>query len=74
MRAHLAKYGHAVELGTELRGLEQHSDHVVAQLVKKDGDGEHTETVNCRYVVGTDGGKGESATHRGLRTLTDIGT
>ena len=58
MRAHLAKYGRSVELGTELRTIEQHPDHVVAHLVKKDGDVEHTETVICHYVVGTDGGKG----------------
>ena len=59
MRAHLEKYGRAVELGTELRTLEQYPDHVVAHLVKKNGDVEHNETVTCHYVVGTDGGKGE---------------
>ncbi|KZT64163.1 monooxygenase [Daedalea quercina L-15889] len=66
LRAHLAKYGYSVELGTELRDFEQQPDHVIAHLLKKDGDQEKTETVICRYIIGTDGGKGVTRKQLGL--------
>ncbi|CCM03923.1 uncharacterized protein FIBRA_06075 [Fibroporia radiculosa] len=58
LRSHLEKYGHDVELETELQSLEQHPDHVTAHLVKKIGTEEITETITCHWLVGTDGGRG----------------
>ncbi|EMD32551.1 hypothetical protein CERSUDRAFT_118603 [Gelatoporia subvermispora B] len=56
LRSHLAKFDCQVELATELVGFEQHQDHVVAQIRNvQDGS---TETVTCRWLVGTDGAKG----------------
>ncbi|CCM01288.1 uncharacterized protein FIBRA_03337 [Fibroporia radiculosa] len=57
MRTHLDKYGCHVELGTELRTLEQHDDHVTARIVKRAGQKEVEETVECRWLVGADGAK-----------------
>ncbi|EPT00345.1 hypothetical protein FOMPIDRAFT_1060350 [Fomitopsis schrenkii] len=57
MRAHLAKYGITVELGTEIIGLEQFKDRVEA-TIKKTVDGkEEIETSSYRWLVGADGGK-----------------
>ncbi|KAH9910479.1 monooxygenase [Fomitopsis serialis] len=66
LRAHLAKYDCSVELGTALRDFEQHTDHVVAHIVKKDGEIEKTETVTCHFLVGTDGGRGVTRKKLGL--------
>lgn len=54
----LDRFGVQVELGTELVGLEQNPEHVVARVVKHDGDNKKEETVTCAWLVGTDGGKG----------------
>ncbi|KAH9829714.1 monooxygenase [Rhodofomes roseus] len=66
LRAHLAKYGCSVELGTELRDFEQHPDHVVVQLAKNDGVTEKIEILTCRFLVGTDGGRGVTRKKLGL--------
>ncbi|KZT72192.1 monooxygenase [Daedalea quercina L-15889] len=66
LRAYLEKYGYSVELGTELRDLEQHPDYIVAHLAKKDADKEMIETVTCHFLVGTDGGKGVTRKQLGL--------
>ncbi|PCH36626.1 monooxygenase [Wolfiporia cocos MD-104 SS10] len=58
LRSHLAQYNCYVELGTELRGLEQHPDHVLAHVVKKNGAVEEQESVACRWLIGTDGARG----------------
>ncbi|EED83918.1 hypothetical monooxygenase [Postia placenta Mad-698-R] len=57
LREHLATYGCHVERGTELSSFEQNTEHVVAHLVKRDGDEEIAETVVCRWLVGTDGAR-----------------
>ncbi|EPT00353.1 hypothetical protein FOMPIDRAFT_1023758 [Fomitopsis schrenkii] len=57
LRAHLAKHGISVELGTEIIGLKQFDDHVEA-TIKKTVDGkEAIETSSYRWLVGADGGK-----------------
>ena len=53
MRERLAELGHAPEYGRELAGLTQHADHVVAHVSGTDGP----ETIRCRYLIGSDGGR-----------------
>ncbi|EED85350.1 hypothetical monooxygenase [Postia placenta Mad-698-R] len=69
LREHLATYGCHVERGTELSSFEQDTEHVVAHLIKRDGDEEAAETVVCRWLVGTDGAKGIVRKHLGLTFL-----
>ncbi|KAH9829717.1 monooxygenase [Rhodofomes roseus] len=66
LRAHLAKYGCSVELGTELRDLEQYPDHIVAHVARKAGDAEKMDTITCHFLVGTDGGRGVTRKLLGL--------
>ncbi|PCH36622.1 FAD/NAD(P)-binding domain-containing protein [Wolfiporia cocos MD-104 SS10] len=42
--SHLAQYNCHVELGTELRGFEQHPDHVLTHIVSKNGAVEEQES------------------------------
>jgi 2-polyprenyl-6-methoxyphenol hydroxylase-like FAD-dependent oxidoreductase len=59
MRTHLTKYGITVELGKCLVALEQDADCVTATItVNESGQDEKRETVNAKYLVGTDGAKG----------------
>lgn len=58
LREHLATYGCHVERGTELCSFEQNTGHVVAHLIKRNGDQKIAETIVCRWLVGTDGAKG----------------
>jgi len=51
---HLVRLGGRVERGVELVKLEQTADAVRAGLRRADGG---TETVECRYLVGCDGGR-----------------
>ncbi|KZT07591.1 monooxygenase [Laetiporus sulphureus 93-53] len=69
LRAHLEKFGHRVELGTELRGFEQSADGVTVQIARKEGEHETLETVTCRWLVGADGGKGVVRKQLGLTFL-----
>ncbi|OBZ66925.1 Pentachlorophenol 4-monooxygenase [Grifola frondosa] len=69
LRSHLAKYGCHVELGTELRTLEQFPDHVLAHVVKTDGGVERTETIRCRWLIGADGARGVVRKQLGLSFL-----
>ncbi|KZT07594.1 monooxygenase [Laetiporus sulphureus 93-53] len=69
LRSHLEKFGYHVELGTELRSLEQNADYVTAHIAKRDGDHETVETVTCRWLVGADGGKGIVRKQLGLTFL-----
>ncbi|KIK53914.1 hypothetical protein GYMLUDRAFT_249957 [Collybiopsis luxurians FD-317 M1] len=66
LRERLEKdYGCQVELSTELRSFEEHDDHVVAHIVKKNSVGEETEeTVSVNWLVGADGGR--SVVRKGL--------
>ena len=60
-RDHLAKSDVHVELGTEPVSLEQDADGVTVAVKKVASDGsEATETIRAAYVIGADGGKGES--------------
>ncbi|PCH36565.1 monooxygenase [Wolfiporia cocos MD-104 SS10] len=58
MREQLEKLGVCVELNTELRTYEQREDGVVAHVVKKAGDEEIAEMIQCEWIVGADGAKG----------------
>ncbi|EGN96518.1 hypothetical protein SERLA73DRAFT_184588 [Serpula lacrymans var. lacrymans S7.3] len=58
LRSHLEKFSCNVELGTELRSLEQHPDYIVVRLAKKQGDEEIEETFETKWLIGTDGAKG----------------
>lgn len=51
----LGELGGAVRFGTALTGLDQHPDRVVATLTGADGT---TRTVDARYLVAADGGRG----------------
>lgn len=61
LREHLAQYGCEVELGTELHSFEQDANHVVAHLVKRVGDEEIHESVECRWLAGADGARGANS-------------
>ncbi|KAI0264670.1 FAD binding domain-containing protein [Gloeopeniophorella convolvens] len=54
LRAHLEKLGVQVELNTEIVGLEQREDHVIARLKTLQGESED----GFSYVVAGDGAKG----------------
>ncbi|PCH36577.1 monooxygenase [Wolfiporia cocos MD-104 SS10] len=58
MREQLEKLGVHVELNTELRTFEQREDGVVARVVKKSGDEEIPEMIQCDWLIGADGAKG----------------
>lgn len=61
LASHLEKYGCHVETGTELRGFEQHKDHVACHLRNTTVDGVVTEEeVKAAYVVGADGTRGQN--------------
>ena len=57
LRDHLAKYNITVERSTELVGLEQDEQGVIAQLVKHEEGKELEETVRVGYLVGADGAR-----------------
>lgn len=56
LREHLKKYDVEVEYSSELVALEQFANHVNAKVKK----GESVEVFDIPYVVGADGGKGET--------------
>ncbi|HVQ90881.1 MAG TPA: FAD-dependent monooxygenase [Mycobacteriales bacterium] len=58
LRARLADFGVAVELGAELHGFSEHADGVTATA----GDGQ----IQARYLVGCDGGRSTVRTALGL--------
>ncbi|KAF9017773.1 hypothetical protein BDZ89DRAFT_960743, partial [Hymenopellis radicata] len=68
LRAHLAKYGVAVECGKGLVAVTQDVESVAATLATfKDGEPlDDTETVVARYLIGADGGRGASRKLLGL--------
>lgn len=53
LRERLTELGHRPEFGRELVGLEQDGGRVMATIVGAKGE----ETVDVRYLVGTDGGR-----------------
>jgi 2-polyprenyl-6-methoxyphenol hydroxylase-like FAD-dependent oxidoreductase len=55
LRRHLEKFSCFVEMGTELRSLEQ-SDEGVTAVLAKNGI---LETFETKWVIGADGAKGE---------------
>ncbi|KAK7062167.1 FAD-binding-3 domain-containing protein [Favolaschia claudopus] len=56
LRAYMQTYSCSVELGSELRSLEQFPDHVVAHIVKTDAEGKQSEeSTRFDWLVGTDG-------------------
>lgn len=65
LRAHLQRLDCEVEFGTALHSIQPGSDHVWAHVIKKDGDHGSVETIKCRWLVGTDGARGEQ------RNMTD---
>ncbi|KAK0202449.1 FAD binding domain-containing protein [Desarmillaria ectypa] len=55
LRKHLARYGVAVELETELVSFEQFPDRVVSRVVKT-RDGQHfEESIESKWIVGAEG-------------------
>lgn len=52
LHTRLRQLGREIEFGTELTGLTQHADSVVATVAGPDG----VEEIAARYVVGADGG------------------
>jgi len=69
LREHLAQYGCEVELGTELRSFEQDANRVVAHLVKRAGDEEIHESIECHWLAGADGARGVVRKQLGLTFL-----
>lgn len=70
MRAHLAKVSCFVELGTELRGLEQSEDGILARLVHLAEDGQETEeNARFQYLAGADGARSVVRKQLGLGFL-----
>lgn len=61
LRDHLARFGVTVELNTELVTLEQDEEGVTAHLKTTKGGFEKMEEFRAAWVIGTDGGKGESS-------------
>ncbi|EIW80818.1 hypothetical protein CONPUDRAFT_166212 [Coniophora puteana RWD-64-598 SS2] len=66
LRAHLSKYGVKVELGHELRSIEQGDNYVVAHTVKRDGS---EATIRGSYLIGADGGRGACRKQLGMTFL-----
>lgn len=57
LRDHLARTGCEVELGMALTGIQEKADHVEAYITKTIDGQEVPETIRCRWLVGTDGGR-----------------
>ncbi|OSX60891.1 hypothetical protein POSPLADRAFT_1145943 [Postia placenta MAD-698-R-SB12] len=66
LRAHLEKHGCYVEVGTEFCSLEQHDDKVTANLAKHIAGETLMESVDCRWLVATDGGRSAVRKQLGL--------
>jgi 2-polyprenyl-6-methoxyphenol hydroxylase-like FAD-dependent oxidoreductase len=62
LRERLAELGHAPRYGRELRAFEQDADTVAANIAGPGG----IETVRCRYLVGSDGGRSFVRQHLGI--------
>ncbi|TFK48063.1 hypothetical protein OE88DRAFT_1714275 [Heliocybe sulcata] len=69
LRSHLAEYGYEVEFGVELLNFDQSPDMVTAHVLNtKDGNVEQG-TIEARWMVGADGGKGIVRKQLGLKFL-----
>jgi len=66
LRDHLDRHACQVELGTALYSIQPESDHVLAHVLKKDGDQEAVATIKCRWLIGTDGARGVVRKQLGL--------
>lgn len=58
LRTHLARLGCEVEFGMELVSFQQDDGGVQAHVTKKRGGENVAEVVRCRWLVGTDGARG----------------
>ncbi|KAG1829222.1 FAD binding domain-containing protein [Suillus subalutaceus] len=65
LRRHLEKFSCSVEMGTELRSIEQSDDGVTAVLAKNG----ILETFDTKWVIGADGAKGVVRKQLGLTFL-----
>ncbi|KAG2358921.1 FAD binding domain-containing protein [Suillus spraguei] len=65
LRRHLEKFSCSVEMGTELRSVEQSDEGVTAVLAKND----ILETFDTKWVIGADGAKGVTRKQLGLTFL-----
>ena len=57
VRAHLARLGVEVELGTELVDFEQDESSVRAHVLHHTPQGEHEETISSTWIVSAEGGR-----------------
>ncbi len=57
LREHLAKYGCEVELGTELVSFEQSADRVVSRVLKTRDGQTVEETIESRWLIGSEGAR-----------------
>ncbi|KAK0501675.1 FAD binding domain-containing protein [Armillaria luteobubalina] len=57
LREHLAKYGCEIELGTELVSFEQSADRVVSHVLKTQGGQTVEETIESRWLIGSEGAR-----------------
>ncbi|KAH0827331.1 hypothetical protein J3R83DRAFT_3958 [Lanmaoa asiatica] len=69
LRSHLAKYGCAIELGTELQSFEDDGERVFAKLIKRKDGQEISETFEASYLIGADGARGVARKQLGLTFL-----
>ncbi|EGN99774.1 hypothetical protein SERLA73DRAFT_88431 [Serpula lacrymans var. lacrymans S7.3] len=70
LRSHIQKLSCTVELGTELRSIEQYSDHVVAHVVRKLDNGKEVfEVIQANWLIGSDGARGAVRKQLGLTFL-----
>lgn len=64
LRDHLARTGYKVQFGTTLTGFQEMDGHVEAYVTKRVCGQDVAETIRCQWLVGTDGGRSESAAYR----------
>ncbi|PBK69092.1 hypothetical protein ARMSODRAFT_1019090 [Armillaria solidipes] len=57
LREHLTKYGCEVELGTELVSFEQSADRVVSRVLKTRDGQTVEETIETRWLIGSEGAR-----------------
>ncbi|KAK0188523.1 FAD binding domain-containing protein [Armillaria mellea] len=66
LREHLAKYGCEVELGTEMVSFEQSEDSVVSRVLKTRKGQTVEETIESRWLIGSEGARSVSLATSGL--------
>lgn len=79
LRSRLLKdYGCEVELSTTLNSFEEHDDHIIAHISKKDSNGDvKEETTRVNWLVGADGGRSTVRKQLGIdfvgESVTEVG-